>query len=224
MRENQQYMRYVGFEFRGPQKLCNRLIESIINTTHVPPGYSVDNGRSYRMSKKEKNEIFFILGISLLLVFLVTAGLFESILHPFLILLTVPFSLSGVFLIFYLTGTSFDRSAYIGVILLGGIVVNDSIILIDHINRLRREGLSIKEAVINGTSNRMRPILMTTFTTIGGLLPLVILGSESGDIWYALALATIGGLIASTVMVLTVIPVLYVTFEKISIKFKRLSI
>ena len=149
-----------------------------------------------------------------------TAGLFESLLHPCLILFTVPLSLAGVFLIFYFTGTNFDRSAYIGVVLLGGIVVNDSILLVDHINLLRRRGMRSREAVLQGTSDRLRPILMTTFTTIGGLLPLVLLSRSNESIWYSLALATIGGLIASTLMVLTVIPVLYISFERFKIRVK----
>ena len=218
IRENQQYKRLVQFEYRGPWKMANRLKENILKTTHLPPGYKVESDTYDFMSEEETQQIYFILAISLFLVFLVTAGLFESLLHPFLILFTVPLSLSGVFLIFYLTGTNFDRSAYIGVILLGGIVVNDSILLVDHINLLKRKGAGIRDAVIKGTSERLRPILMTTFTTIGGLLPLVILSKESGDIWYSLALATIGGLVASTTMVLTVIAVLYMGFERLKIK------
>jgi len=213
-RSNQQYERSVGFEYRGPMKLGQRLVDSVIETTHLPPGYSLESGYQWRMSEEEKEQIYVILAVSLFLVFLVTAGLFESLLHPFLILLTVPLSLAGVFLIFFLTNTAFDRSAYIGVVLLCGIVVNDSILLVDHINQLRRQGKGVMESVIQGTTERLRPILMTTFTTIGGLLPLILLSEGYGDIWYSLALATIGGLISSTLMVLTVIPVMYVSVER----------
>lgn len=212
-RKNQQYLRVLSFDFRGPWKLADRLKKEIIETTHLPPGYQLQERDYSWMTSEEKSQIYYVLGISLLLVFLVTAGLFESLLHPFLILLTVPLSLSGVFLIFYLTGTNFDRSAYIGVVLLGGIVVNDSILLVDHINLERHHGLAIIDAVLAGVSDRLRPILMTTFTTIGGLLPLVLLNIGE-NMWYSLALATIGGLLASTTLVLTVIPALYVTFEK----------
>lgn len=218
VRENQQYQRLVAFEYRGPPKLGNRLVETIIKTTHLPPGYKVEKATYFFLREEEKRQIYFILAISLFLVFLVTAGLFESLLHPFLILFTVPLSLASVFLIFYFTGTNFDRSAYIGVVLLGGIVVNDSILLVDHINLRRRRGMSIREAVLQGTCDRLRPILMTTFTTIGGLLPLVLLSRSNESIWYSLALATIGGLIASTLMVLTVIPVLYISFERMKMR------
>ena len=220
VRENQQYQRLVSFEYRGPPKLCERLMDTIIETTHLPPGYKVEKFTYFYLQEEEKRQIYFVLAVSLFLVFLVTAGLFESFLHPFLILFTVPLSLSGVFLIFYFTGTSFDRSAYIGLILLGGIVVNDSIILVDHINLLRKKGMNIREAIIQGTCDRLRPILMTTFTTIGGLLPLVLLSQSTKDIWYSLALATIGGLMASTLMVMTVIPALYISFERVKIRVR----
>jgi HAE1 family hydrophobic/amphiphilic exporter-1 len=214
VRRNQQYQRLVSFDFRGPYKLGNRVLKAVIGTTHVPPGYSVRQASYFFLQEEEKRQIFLILGISLFLVFLVTAGLFESLLHPFLILLTVPLSLAGVFLIFYATGTPFGESAYIGLALLGGIVVNDSILLVDQINRLRGRGMAVREAILKGASDRLRPILMTTFTTIGGLLPLVLLDRASESVWHHLALATIGGLLCSTVMVLTVIPALYGLMER----------
>jgi HAE1 family hydrophobic/amphiphilic exporter-1 len=130
-------------------------------------------------------------------------------------LLTVPLALIGVFLVFFYTGASFTRSAYIGVIMMAGIVVNNSILVVYHINEIRRAGTEMKEAVIQGTLERVRPILMTMLTTVLGLLPLILF-SETMDatIWNALALATIGGLIASTIFVLTSIPVLYYLFER----------
>ncbi|MCK5148142.1 efflux RND transporter permease subunit [bacterium] len=213
LRKNQQYQRTIAWDFRGPPKLAHKLTDRILETTHLPPGYKIQQ-RKWRITEEDKKQIGLILSLSILLVFMVTAGLFESFLHPFVILLTVPLALSGVFIIFWLTDTNFNQSAYIGVVLLGGIVVNDSILLVDHINQRRRDGESILEAVIHGAVDRVRPILMTTLTTIGGLLPLVIMEQGTDDIWYTLALATIGGLIASTILVLTVIPALYVSLEK----------
>ncbi|MCD6116961.1 efflux RND transporter permease subunit [bacterium] len=221
VRENQQYMRLVGFEYRGPYKMGDKLLETIIKTTQVPPGFKLERDSYWFFTKEEQKQISLVLIVSLFLVFLVTAGLFESILHPFLILLTVPLSLVGVFFIFYLANSPFDRSAYIGVVLLGGIVVNDSILLVDHINFLRRRGENLFNAVILGARDRVRPILMTTFTTIGGLLPLVFMVKDKSDIWYSLALATIGGLLSSTLMVLTVIPALYVIFERVKLRYRK---
>ncbi len=114
--------------------------------------------------------------------------MFESLIQPFIILLTVPLGLIGVFLAFIISGTSFDSSAYIGVILLGGIVVNNSILLVDHINRKRKEGLEAIEAAIEGARERLRPIMMTTGTTVFGILPMLLIPSESGRmrIWSSL--------------------------------------
>ena len=124
----------------------------------------------------------------------------------------------GVFLIFYFTGKAFDPSARIGVVLLSGIVVNNAIILVDHINLRRRQGLELFAAVTRGAAERVRPILVTSITTIGGLLPLVVVqGSEqtSGnqDMWSSLALSTIGGLTAATILTLSVTPLLYTLVE-----------
>jgi hypothetical protein len=140
-----------------------------------------------------------------------TAALFESVRQPFTVLLTVPMALIGVFLIFRYSGAAFTREAYIGVIMMAGIVVNNAILLVDHVNHLRRaEGMALEAATIRGTLERVRPILMTSTTTIVGLLPLVLFSASANEnIWNALAYALIGGLASSTVLVLTVTPALY---------------
>ncbi|MDZ7261898.1 MAG: efflux RND transporter permease subunit, partial [candidate division KSB1 bacterium] len=215
VREDQQYQRWITFEYRGPYKLGDRLVENLIQNTHLPAGYKLERGTFFFLGEEEKQQIYLVLALAILLVYMVTAALFESLRHPLVIILTVPMALIGVFLIFYLTDTPFDRSAYIGVILLGGIVVNNAIILVDHINFLRRNGAALLEAIINGASHRVRPILMTTATTVMGLLPLVLFPKGEQSIWYSLALATSGGLLSSTILVLTVIPVLYLSLEKL---------
>jgi hydrophobic/amphiphilic exporter-1 (mainly G- bacteria), HAE1 family len=209
VREDQQYRRWITFEYRGQYKLGDKLVASIIETTDLPPGYVLDRGRFMFMKEEEKEQIYRVLALSILLVFMVTASLFESLRQPFVVILSIPLALIGIFLIFYLTDTNFDRSAYIGVIFLSGIVVNNAIILVDHINQLRNKGLKFHDAIITGAADRVRPILMTTATTIFGLLPLVMFSREEKSMWFSLALATIGGLIASALFVLTTIPVLY---------------
>ncbi|MEX0907586.1 MAG: efflux RND transporter permease subunit, partial [Gemmatimonadota bacterium] len=216
VRENQQYQRQVSYEFLGPPKLGDLVRDAAINATELPPGYAIEGRQSWAWSAEERTQIYGVLAVSILLIFMVTAAVFESMKQPLCVLLTVPMALIGVFLLFFYTGASFTREAYVGVIMMGGIVVNNAILLVDHINQLRRRyGLALAEAVERGTIERVRPILMTSLTTICGLLPLVLF-SETADqnIWNALAYALIGGLSSSTVLVLTVTPALYLIFER----------
>jgi HAE1 family hydrophobic/amphiphilic exporter-1 len=215
VREDQQYQRLVGWEFRGPRKLGDRVRDVAVDATDLPAGYTIEKERDIFWTDEEQRQIYTVLAFAVILIYLVTAALFESLRAPFVVLLTVPLALIGVFLVFFYTGASFTRSAYIGVIMMAGIVVNNSILVVYHINEIRRAGTEMKEAVIQGTLERVRPILMTMLTTVLGLLPLILF-SETMDatIWNALALATIGGLIASTIFVLTSIPVLYYLFER----------
>jgi HAE1 family hydrophobic/amphiphilic exporter-1 len=125
-------------------------------------------------------------------------------------------ALIGVYLIFFYTEASFTREAYVGVIMMFGIVVNNAILLVDHVNGVRRRDvdLSLDEAIVKGTLERVRPILMTTATTVLGLLPLVVFGDPAGsNIWDALALVLIGGLLSSTLFVLTITPAAYGVLE-----------
>lgn len=216
IRENQQYRRLVTYEFRGPAKLGDRTHEAVMKNTLLPPGYQLEGRQEWRWDDDEKGQIRAVLAFSIALVFMVTAALFESIRLPLCILVTVPMALIGVFITFFLVGAAFTREAYIGVIMMGGIVVNNSILLVDHINQLRRNvGLALEAAIVQGTIDRVRPILMTTATTILGLLPLVILGeSADSNIWNALGYALIGGLSTSTILVLTVTPALYLLVER----------
>ena len=214
VREDQQYQRLVGWEFRGPRKLGDRVRDVAVDATELPAGYTIEKERDMFWTDEEQRQIYTVLIFAVILIYIVTSALFESLRAPFVVLLTVPLALIGVFLVFFYTGASFTRSAYIGVIMMAGIVVNNAILVVYHINEIRRSGAELKEAIIQGTLERVRPILMTMLTTVLGLLPLILF-SETMDatIWNALALATIGGLIASTIFVLTSIPVLYYLFE-----------
>ncbi|HUG42180.1 MAG TPA: efflux RND transporter permease subunit [Longimicrobiales bacterium] len=215
-REDQRYRRYVAYEFRGPTKLGDVIRDAVVANTYLPPGYELETGDTWRWDIAEQKQIYGVLGLSIFLVFMVTAALFESVRQPLTVLLTVPMALVGVFMIFFYTGASFTREAYVGVIMMGGIVVNNSILLVDHVNHLRRtEGMALEAATVRGTLERVRPILMTSATTILGLLPLVLFSESANEnIWNALAYALIGGLASSTILVLTVTPTLYMMFER----------
>ncbi|MFB6240264.1 MAG: efflux RND transporter permease subunit, partial [Gemmatimonadota bacterium] len=133
----------------------------------------------------------------------------ESLLAPLAMLLSLPLALMGVFLTFVAADATFTRTAYIGTIMMGGIVVNNAILIVHHMGELR-ERLPDREAILTGTLDRVRPILMTTLSTVLGLLPLVLFAtSQDENIWNALALATIGGLLSSAVLVLVTVPVAY---------------
>ena len=217
-RENQQYERTVAYEFRGPTRLGDVRYDAIIESTQVPPGYTVREGEAgFTVTDEERGQIWMVLAVALLLVYMVTAALFESLLQPLCVILTVPMALIGVYLIFFYTEASFTREAYIGVIMMFGIVVNNAILLVDHVNRVRscNPRLPMVEAIVRGTLERVRPILMTTTTTVLGLLPLVLFGDSAGaNIWDALALVLIGGLLSSTVFVLTITPAVYHLLER----------
>ncbi|MGD8375108.1 MAG: efflux RND transporter permease subunit, partial [Acidobacteriota bacterium] len=154
------------------------------------------------------------LGLAIFLVYVVMAGQFESLIHPFVILLSVPLGLVGVVLALLLTGTAVSVLVLIGAVMLAGIVVNNAIVLVDAINRRRREGEALQAAIVGAGEERLRPILMTTTTTVLALLPMA-LGLGAGDELRApLAITVIGGLTLATLLTLFVIPCLYRLFSR----------
>jgi len=209
-RENQQYQLILAWEFRGPSKAGDRYYNAIFKSISLPPGYSAEKTEMFYMTEEEKEEMTSVIIASLVIIFMILASLYESFLQPLIIFFSIPFALIGVFLIFSWTGASFDSSAYIGVVLLCGIVVNNAIILVDRYNVLSKSGTELDETLIEGTFSRIRPIILTTATTLAGLIPLVITANQSeGDIWYNLALSTIGGLISSALFTITLIPIVF---------------
>jgi HAE1 family hydrophobic/amphiphilic exporter-1 len=216
VRENQQYQRLVTYEFRGPAKLGDRVLESVLKSVSLPPGYEVDKAQLWSFNREQQQAIWGITIVAIILVYMVTAATFESFKQPFCVLLTVPMAMIGVFLTFFYTGANFTREAYIGVIMMSGIVVNNAILMVDHVNQLRRrDGMAMHDALVRGTLERVRPILMTSMATICGLMPLVLFSESANEnIWNALAYTLMGGLASSTLLVLTVTPALYELFER----------
>jgi hydrophobic/amphiphilic exporter-1 (mainly G- bacteria), HAE1 family len=158
----------------------------------------------------------FALLLAVILVYMVMASQFESLVHPFTILLTIPLALTGTVFIFFILGKSFNIMALIGVIMLGGIAVNNSIILVDAVNQLKREGLPLIEAIVEAGQRRIRPILMTSATTILALLPLTFGIGEGAALRQPMALAVIGGLLTSTLLTLIIIPCVYLKLDRFS--------
>jgi len=215
-REDQRFQQTVMWEFRGPSKAADTFKRSVFSSLKLPPGFSSSIDEEGLMTGEEKGRIAFAIALAVMIIYMVLAALYESLLQPFIILLSVPLALIGVFAAFIIAGYPFDSSAYIGVLLMAGIVVNNAILLVDHINLKRKRGLPRLEAVITGTRERIRPVLMTTATTILGMLPMLFLQVNAGrrDIWSTLALCTVGGLSSSTIFIFIIIPVFYYYGER----------
>jgi HAE1 family hydrophobic/amphiphilic exporter-1 len=156
----------------------------------------------------------FALILAVFLVYLVMASQFESLLHPFVILFSIPMAAVGAILALWITSTTVSIVVFIGLIMLAGIVVNNAIILIDKINQLRASGMEKVAATIEAGANRLRPILMTTLTTVLGLLPLAIGLGEGAEMRAPMAITVIGGLMVSTLLTLLVIPSVYLLLDR----------
>lgn len=192
-----------------------------VKSLDLPPGYTLaESGETLEMGRSF-HSLFYALLLSVLLVYMILAGQFESLLHPLIILFAVPFALVGVALILGLTGWGISLGVYFGAIMLGGIVVNNSILLIDNTNTLRRRGYDLLEAVVLGSRARLRPIIMTTLTTCLGLLPLALGRGEGAELRVPLALTVLGGLIASTFLTLILVPLLYLWSEELLAKWRK---
>jgi HAE1 family hydrophobic/amphiphilic exporter-1 len=188
-------------------------IKERLKNVDFPPEYSYRITGEETMRKESMKNLGFALLLSLILVYMVMAAQFESLVHPFTILLPIPLAVVGAVAVFFFQGKPVNIMAIIGIILLVGIAVNNSIILVDAINQFRREGSGLKEAIIAAGQRRIRPILMTTLTTILALFPLTLGFGESAALRSPMAWAVIGGLTTSTLLTLVVIPCIYMIFS-----------
>lgn len=184
-------------------------LQSKLSEVPLPEGYRLRMAGQEVKRKESMEGLTFALILSIVLVYMVMAAQFESLSHPFTILFTIPLALVGTVLTFFFLGNTFNIMAFIGMIMLVGIAVNDSIILVDKINQLRNGGMAKREAILEAGRQRIRPIIMTSLTTILALLPLTIGFGESASLRAPMALAVIGGLVTSTVLCLVVIPCMY---------------
>ncbi len=190
-------------------------IEKRLAKIPFPPDYQYQITGEEQKRKEAFRNLKFALLLSIVLVYMVMASQFESLIHPFTILLTIPLAGVGAILIFFILGKSLNMMAYIGIIMLAGIAVNDSIILVDAINQLRAEGVSRRDAIIEAGQRRIRPIIMTSLTTILALLPLTFGFGEGAALRSPMALAVIGGLTTSTLLTLVVIPCVYLVLDQL---------
>ncbi len=196
-------------------------IDEKLDGLRMPLGYFIEYGGSY----KNMMESFVNLGIAfllgMLLVYMIMSAQFESLLHPFVIMFSIPFALVGVLWALFLSKTNLSVNALIGIIMLSGIVVNNGIVLIDYTNRLRKEGKEKKEAMLKAAEVRFRPILMTTCTTILGVAPMVFMRGSGAEMRKPLALAVMGGLLFGVVVTLLIIPSLYITLDNLGGRMRK---
>ena len=186
-----------------------RVAQEVLLPDGVTLGYS---GMIEEQEKAERTMVMMI-ALGILLVYMVMAGQFESFRHPFIILFSLPFAFSGVAVALFLTNTPLSMIAYIGCILLIGVVVNNAIVLIDYINILRERGQRLGEAIVNSGRQRLRPVLITTLTTILGMLPMALSHGEGSETWRPLGIVVVGGLSVSTLVTLVIVPVVYDLME-----------
>lgn len=184
-------------------------VQKLVEEMDWPQGYSASIGGASQLMLEGFDSLYMALALAVILVYMLMAALFESLLHPLVIIFTLPLAAVGAVLALYFSGYALGITALIGIVMLAGIVVNNSIVMVDAINQLRAQGMALREAIITGASQRLRPILMTAFTTIIAMLPLAMGVGEGAELQAPLAAAVLGGLLSSTLLTLLVIPVIY---------------
>ncbi len=210
-KKNQKYLAVVRWDYKGSSKRAKKFNKKVFEQLQLPAGYTKEMESSY-MTEEEEKMIYTSYLIALVVIYLILAAYFESLILPFAVLLSIPFALIGVFYIFYFGEYSFDSSAYMGLILLFGIVVNNAILYID--TYLANGG---KDRVTPSV-RRARPVLLTTITTIAGMLPLILFQEDSANsqkIWVSLGIATTGGLLSSSIYIIFFMPAFIFLFEKL---------
>jgi len=200
-----------GIRGRNLGSITGDIRESLANIS-IPEGFSVEFGGEQQEMEESFRSLFFALILAVVLVYMVMASQFESLRYPFVIMLALPFAAIGVILVLFLSGTVFTIVVYMGLIMLAGIVVNNGIVMISYINILRKRGLTLSEAVRVGARRRLRPILMTTFTTVFAMLPMALGFGAGAEMWAPMARTVIGGLLTSFIFTLILVPTLYTIF------------
>ncbi|MDD5454391.1 MAG: efflux RND transporter permease subunit [Candidatus Ratteibacteria bacterium] len=192
-----------------------------LSTLSLPSGFSIYFGGEHEEMAKSFRQLFLALILGIILVFMIMASQFESLIDPFVIMFAIPFALVGVAWALFLSGNTLSVVSFIGLIMVVGIGVETGIVLVSFIKQLREKGIELHEAVVEAGKLRLRPVLMTTLTTVFGLVPLALSKGEGSEIWVPLSLTVIGGLIMSFVLTLIFVPILYTIFEERILRFKQ---
>jgi HAE1 family hydrophobic/amphiphilic exporter-1 len=188
---------------------ATKTAQEIIDNTEIPDGISVEIGGQVNDQKSSFSSLFLIFFLGIALVYMVMAAQFESMKDPFIILFAIPFTLVGVILAFFVTGITLSVTTFIGLIMLVGIVVNNGIVLVDYTNMLRQRNYPLRDAVMEAGRSRLRPVLMTSLTTILGMLPMAVSNGMGREMYAPLGITIIGGLLVSTLVTLLLVPAMY---------------
>jgi len=188
-------------------------VERELRKVEVPPGVTIDFGGEVEEQHKAFRDLTMLLIVGLILVYMVMVSQFESLKTPFVIAFSIPFASTGVIWAFYLSGVTLSLMSFMAIIMLIGVVVNNAIVLVDYTNILRARGLPLYDAIKQAGRHRLRPVLMTTFTTLFGMLPLALSRGEGAEMWQPFGITAIGGLSLSTLVTLVLVPIIYSLFE-----------
>jgi HAE1 family hydrophobic/amphiphilic exporter-1 len=214
--ERQNRERVVRVSCNTFRRSSGKVIEDIKKEMHkivLPAGIYINFGGEAEEQTKAFRDLALLLILGIILVYMVMAAQFESLLDPFIIMFAVPFTFTGVILGLLVTHSTLNVISFLGVVMLMGIVVNNAIVLISYINILRARGMSMGQAITQGGKERLRPVLMTTITTLVGLLPLALSRGEGSESWQPLGVTMVGGLLVSTFITMLFVPTLYAVFE-----------
>lgn len=213
-RQNQQRIIKVEANiFRRSLGAITKDIKAVISGMNVPHGLIINLGGDIEEQAKSFRDLILLFVLGGLLVYMVMAAQFESFIDPFIVIFSVPFAFTGVIFGLLTAGVNLSILAFLGLVMLSGIVVNNAIILVDYINILRRQGIIMQEAIVAAGVNRLRPVLMTTLTTLFGMFPLAFSKGEGSELWRPLGVSMIGGLSLSTAITLVIVPVIYVILK-----------
>lgn len=201
-----------------PQGAVKADIDKEIKKMTLPPGVKINYGGEIEEQRKAFRDLGRLLVVGILLIYMIMAAQFESFKMPFIIMFSVPFAFVGVLWGFLITGTALNLMSFIGIIMLMGIAVSNAIILVDYTNILRARGVGLYDAVRQAGAHRLRPVLMTTMTTLIGMFPLAVKAGEGAEMWHPFAIAVISGLTLSTFVTLILIPIMYSIVEGFSVK------
>ncbi len=225
-RENRQrVIKVQGSLYNEPLQVVvegvNKKLDELRNAGSIPSEIGIQLGGTVEDQGDTNRDMFMLMALCVLLVYIVMAAQFESLTYPFIIMMALPFGMAGVMLALAITGKPLSLMALIGMVMLIGIVVKNGIVLIDYINLNRERGMSIDRAIVSGGKSRLRPVLMTTATTVLGMVPMAIPRGGGSAMWQPMGISIIGGLVLSTILTLILIPALYSIFGGTGVKRKR---